>query len=231
MKEAIGYIRVSTQEQGRSGLGLEAQQDRIKRFCEAEGFNLTDWFSDIQSGKGDQTSNQRPGLEAALNRAKNGKCSVIVAKLDRLSRDVAFISNLMSQQVPFIVCELGVNVDPFMLHIYAVVGEQERRSISERTKAALQAKKARGERLGNVRINDAQVRSIEVRKSKADEFAIRLHSTIDMLQAQGMSHHQIADHLNQVGITTRRECKWHASQVGRLLGRIAAKGNRSAVPV
>src|SRR5215207_240117 len=148
MKPAVAYIRVSTARQGRSGLGLEAQQAAIARFCEAEGFEVVAERIEVETGKGADALDRRPELAAALAEAKRRKCPVLVAKLDRLSRDVAFIAGLMAQRVPFIVAELGPDADPFMLHIYAALAEKERRLISARTKATLAAAKARGKRLG-----------------------------------------------------------------------------------
>jgi DNA invertase Pin-like site-specific DNA recombinase len=133
MKPAIAYIRVSKPRQGRSGLGLEAQQTSIAQFCEVEGFAVQATFTEVETGKGFDALERRPQLAAALADAKKLKCAVIVAKLDRLSRDVAFIAGLMAQRVPFIVTELGIDADPFMLHIYAAVAEKERRMIAERT--------------------------------------------------------------------------------------------------
>ena len=119
MKTAIAYTRVSTKKQGESGLGLEAQQEALRRFAEAEGFRLIETFSEVETGKGADALDKRPQLAAAIAKAKEHAAPVIVAKLDRLSRDVHFISGLMAQKVPFIVTTLGANVDPFMLHIYA----------------------------------------------------------------------------------------------------------------
>src|SRR5712675_2582471 len=107
-------------------------------------------YVDIETGKGADALDRRPQLGAALAAAKSAKCSVLVSKLDRLSRDVAFVAGLMAQRVPFIVAELGCDADPFMLHLYAALAEKERCLISERTKAALQAKRASGARLGNL---------------------------------------------------------------------------------
>ena len=148
MSPLVAYFRVSTQKQGRSGLGLEAQRKAVASFAEAEGFTIIAEFTEIETGKGSDALDRRPELKAALKAAKKAKCEVAVAKLDRLSRDVAFISGLMAQRVPFIVAALGRNVDPFMLHIYAAMAQQERAMISRRTKEALAAAKARGVKLG-----------------------------------------------------------------------------------
>src|SRR4051794_39253230 len=151
MPDAIAYYRVSTARQGRSGLGMEAQRAAVSRFAEAEGFTLTAEFVEVETGKGADALDRRPQLAAALAAGRSGKCPVIVAKLDRLSRDVAFVASLMAQRVPFIVTELGLDADPFMLHLYAALAEKERRLISERTRSALAARRAQGAKLGNRR--------------------------------------------------------------------------------
>ena len=147
MRPAIGYIRVSTAKQGRSGLGLEAQQEALQRFAEANGFAFLETLTEVESGGDDN----RPELTRALARAKKERAHIIVAKLDRLSRDVHYISGLMKHRVPFIVAELGADTDPFMLHIYAALAEKERLMISQRTKAAMKAAKARGVSIGGLR--------------------------------------------------------------------------------
>src|SRR5262245_52415146 len=149
MKSAIAYYRVSTQRQGRSGLGLEAQRTAVACFAEAEGITIAGEFTEVETGKGADALDRRLQLAAALATARKEKCPVLVAKLDRLSRDVAFIAGLMAQRVPFIVAELGTDADPFMLHLYAALAEKERRQISERTRAALAARKEHGMKLGN----------------------------------------------------------------------------------
>src|SRR5437764_10718716 len=151
MERAIAYFRVSTQRQHRSGLGLDAQRAAIERFAATESLTIAAEFVEVETGKGADALDGRPRLAAALSTAKAAKCSVVVAKLDRLSRDVAFVAGLMAQRVPFIVAELGRDADPFMLHLYAALGEKERRLIAERTKAALAAKRANGGKLGNPR--------------------------------------------------------------------------------
>ena len=155
MSPIVAYYRVSTQKQGRSGLGLEAQKKAIASFAAAEGLTVVAEFTEIETGKGADALDRRSELKAALKAAKKAKASVAVAKLDRLSRDVAFISGLMSQKVPFIVVSLGRDVPSFMLHIYAALAEEERRTISLRTREALQAAKARGVKLGRQEIADA----------------------------------------------------------------------------
>src|SRR5260370_36736986 len=152
MSPLVAYYRVSTQKQGRSGLGLEAQRNAVWQFAKAEGFEIVAEFTEVETGKGSDALDRRPELKAALKAAKKTKCEVAVAKLDRLSRDVAFIAGLMSQRVPFIVCALGRNVDPFTLHIYAALAEQEGRLISQRTSAGLQPAKQRGLNLGRHQI-------------------------------------------------------------------------------
>ena len=153
MTSAVAYLRVSTREQARSGLGLEAQRAAILAFCVADG-GLTvgdgDWFIEAESGKRvSDTLKARPQLAAALARAEVLKGPVLVAKLDRLSRDVHFVSGLMVHGVEFIACELGRQSDPFMLHLFAALAEKERALISQRTAAALKALKARGKQLGS----------------------------------------------------------------------------------
>ena len=149
MGRAVAYLRVSTQQQQRSGLGIEAQRAAIERFAAAESLTIIEEYAEFETGKGADALDRRPQLAAALAAARKAKCSIVVSKLDRLSRDVAFVSGLMAQRVPFIVAELGRDADPFMLHLYAALAEKERRLISERTTAALQAKRASVAKLGN----------------------------------------------------------------------------------
>src|SRR5256885_9789581 len=186
MEGAIAYLRVSTQRQQRSSLGIEAQRAAIERFANAESLAITAEFVEFESGKGADALERRPQLAAALAAAKSSKCSVVVAKLDRLSRDVAFVSGLMAQRVPFIVAELGRDADPFMLHRYAALAEKERRLISERTRAALAAKKAAGARLGNPHnLNHASSLGRAALARAADEFAFGLIPVIQAIRATG----------------------------------------------
>src|ERR1035441_5830643 len=145
---AVGYLRVSTDQQRRSGLGLDAQRAAVRAFADREGFEVSQWFTDVETGKGSDALERRPKLAEALRVAKKGRWPVMVATLDRLSRDVHFISGLMAERVEFIVTDLGRQADPFILHLYAALAEKERALISDRTKAGLQAAKRRGQRLG-----------------------------------------------------------------------------------
>lgn len=150
MNRAVAYLRVSSREQGKSGLGLEAQRNTIEQWAAVDGVTIADWFTEIESGKRvSDTFAKRPQLAAALNRAKAIEGPVIVSKLDRLSRDVHFVSGLMVHGIEFIACELGRQSDPFMLHLFAALAEKERALISQRTTAALAALKRRGVKLGS----------------------------------------------------------------------------------
>src|SRR6266436_1186624 len=144
MQATIGYLRVSTREQGRSGLGLAAQRHEIEAFALREGFAVRSWHQDVQTGAGADALLLRPGLAAALREAKAARCPLIVSRLDRLSRNVHFISGLMEHKVHFVVVALGKDCDEFTLHIYASLAEQERKMISERIRAAYAAAKLKG---------------------------------------------------------------------------------------
>ncbi|WP_292554992.1 recombinase family protein [Mesorhizobium sp.] len=180
---------------------------------EAEDLELIAEFQEVETGKGADALNKRPQLAAALSDAKRNDCAVVVAKLDRLSRDVAFISALMAKRTLFIVAELGADVSPFMLHIYAAVAEQERAMISQRTKDALAAVKARGVKLGNPQIRKAQEAAAERRTAIADGFASNVLPIIREIQATGASMRKTAAALNARGIPTARGGTWAATQI------------------
>jgi DNA invertase Pin-like site-specific DNA recombinase len=220
MSQAIAYYRVSTQQQGRSGLGIEAQRAAVVRFADSEGIEIVAEHVEIETGKGADALDRRPELATALARARKLKCPVVVAKLDRLSRDVAFISGLMAHRVPFVVAELGIDADPFVLHLYAALAEKERALISARTKAALAAKKAAGAQLGNPRAAEAAVKAQAAHRASADRFAANVLPIIESIRASGISTHLgIADALNNRGVRTARGGRWHATTVRNLLGR------------
>ena len=219
MKSVVGYIRVSTQSQGHSGLGIEAQRAAIARFAEAEGYTVVGEHVEVETGKGADAIDRRPELAAALAHARKAKCPVIVAKLDRLSRDVAFISGLMAQKVPFIVAELGADADPFMLHLYAALAEKERSLISQRTRAALAAKKAQGAKLGNrTNLADAQAKGQAANGAQADRHAANVLPIIREIQGAGVvTLAGIANVLNALGVRTARGGRWHSSTVRNAL--------------
>ena len=223
MKPIISYLRVSTTKQGRNGLGIESQREAIARFAAAEGFQVVAEHVEVETGKGFDAIDRRPELAAALAQAKKLRCAVIVAKLDRLSRDVAFIAGLMSQKVAFVVAELGADADPFMLHLYAALAEKERSLISQRTTAALQAKKAAGAQLGNrTNLSEAQAMGAAANAAQAIQFAANVLPVIETVKSSGVNTLAgIADALNARGIATPRGGQWHASSVRNLLARAA----------
>ena len=216
----VTYIRVSTSSQGRSGLGIEAQRQVLSQFVKAEGFEVVREFVEVETGKGADALDRRPQLKAALAAAKKLRCQVGVAKLDRLSRDVHFISGLMAHKVPFVVAELGSDVDPFVLHLFAALAEKERSLISTRTRQALSAAKARGVTLGNPRLHEARRNAVEAVKAEADRYAANVLPIIREAQNAGASTlRQIAEALNARGIPTARGGHWYAQSVANVLER------------
>lgn len=213
-KSVVSYIRVSTAGQGRSGLGLEAQSDAIARFAKDQGYSIAAEYVEIETAKGADALERRPRLAAAIKHARRVKGPVIVAKLDRLSRDVSFISGLMTHKVPFVTVELGADTDPFLLHLFAALAERERRIIGERTRVALQAAKARGVKLGGT--NAQSIANCEDANRRAEQ----LRSIFAELAS--MSANKAAAELNQRSVPTPKGGQWHALTVMRLRKRLAA---------
>jgi DNA invertase Pin-like site-specific DNA recombinase len=207
----VAYYRVSTDGQGKSGLGLEAQRAAVRRFAEAESFTVAETFVEVESGKGSDALDKRPQFAAAMKAARRLKTYVVVAKLDRLSRDVHFISGLMTRKVPFIVAALGRDVDPFMLHIYAALAEKERVLISERTKVALAAAKARGVQLGNPEIGARNALAAAGRDAALRPILIEL---------AGRTLREIAQALTDRGIEAPRGGNWNPMTTMRVLRRL-----------
>ena len=210
MKQFVVYTRVSTKRQGDSGLGLEAQERDIAIFFESyaeQPYEVLERFCDVESGlKAD-----RPQLTAAIALAKRTGATLLVARLDRLSRSVAFIATLMEdKKLDFRVATMPTACK-FNLHIYAALAEQEREFISKRTKAALQAAKARGVKLGGAR-PEAEARHAAV-KATADGNAVRVSKAIKSHRLAGATHREIAEHLNQLKVTTARGGAWYATTV------------------
>ena len=168
----------------------------------------------METGKGSDALDRRPQLKAALGRRKETRCHVAVAKLDRLSRDVHFISGLMAHKVPFLVAELGPDVDPFVLHLFAALAEKERALISTRTRQALAAAKARGVTLGNPKLHAARKSALKAVTAEADRFAANVLPIIREAQKAGAtSLREIAAALNARGVATARGGQWHAKSV------------------
>jgi DNA invertase Pin-like site-specific DNA recombinase len=220
MQPAVAYARVSRPRQGRSGLGLEAKRAAIAQFAETHSYKVADTFSEVETEKGADALERRPELAAAIKPARalgNGgraqAAPVIVAKLDRLSRDVHFISGLMVHKVPFIVTELGPDVDPFMLHIHAAVAEKERNRIAQRTREALAAAKARGVKLGDPELGKRN-------RAAAVELAEELREIVEPLALAGQTLSAIAAELDRRGVKPPGGGAWHAPQVIRLVDRL-----------
>jgi DNA invertase Pin-like site-specific DNA recombinase len=221
MRQAIGYCRVSTREQGDSRNGLEAQRAELERFAQANGYSLLVVVEEVASGALDLQG--RPVLQQALATARRHKACVLVSKLDRLSRDVAFVSALMAQGVRFIVSELGEDVDPFVLHLYAALAEKERAMIGARTKAALTALKARGVVLGNPsNLAYAADKGRQAQRDAAKAFAERVSPMLSRMKREGMSLQAMARELNAQGTPTPRGGAWSASSVATTLNRLNA---------
>ena len=216
----IAYYRVSTAKQGRSGLGLEAQREALARFGATEGFEIVREFVEIETGKGADALDRRPQLAAALAEARRRRCAVGVAKLDRLSRDVHFISGLMAHRVPFLVAELGSDVDPFILHLFAALAEKERAMISTRTREALSRAKARGVKLGGPKLAQARKAAVKIIKTNADRHAANVLPIIREIQRAGAkSLRAIAEALNARGVATARGGRWQGMTVSNVLAR------------
>jgi DNA invertase Pin-like site-specific DNA recombinase len=220
MKPIVAYVRVSTNQQGRSGLGVEAQREALSRFAQIEGLDLVAEFVEVETGKGIDALDRRPQLAAALARARALRCPVAVSKLDRLSRDVHFISGLMTHRVPFVVADLGPDVDPFVLHLFAALAEKERALISGRTKSALAAAKAKGVKLGNPKLGVARGHAVLALKAEADRAARNVLPIISEIQKSGATTlRAIATALNARGVPTPRAGRWHAASVRNALAR------------
>ncbi|MET4425677.1 recombinase family protein [Bradyrhizobium sp. RT3a] len=216
----VTYIRVSTSGQGRSGLGIEAQRQALAHFAATEGYEVVREFVEVETGKGSDALDRRPQLKAALAAARKLRCHVGVAKLDRLSRDVHFISGLMAHKVPFVVAELGPDVDPFVLHLFAALAEKERALIATRTRQALSAAKARGVTLGNPRLQVARKNAVGAVMAEADRYAANVLPIIKEAQKAGATTlRQIAEALNARGIPTARGGQWYAQSVANILER------------
>jgi DNA invertase Pin-like site-specific DNA recombinase len=223
--KAVAYYRVSTAAQGGSGLGLEAQQHAVESLCAGRGWEIiAPPFTEVESGK----RADRPELAKALHRAKVTGATLVVAKLDRLSRNVAFLAALQESGVKFIAADMP-EANELTVHIMAAVAQAERKAISKRTKEALQAAKARGQRLGNPngaealrRAQRGNTASVDAIKTAATDRAEQLRPVIADMRARGISSlGGLAAALNDGGMVTARGGRWHASSVRNLLARLS----------
>ena len=219
MKRYVLYRRVSTSEQGKSGLGLDAQDKDMRTYLEGyseQPYEVIGAFTDVTSGADDK----RPELIKALSMARSHGAELLVSKLDRLSRKVSFIAGLLGDRKEHLRVASMPHADKFQLHIYAALAEQEREFISIRTKAALKEAKARGVKLGGAR--DKTLKRNAVVQANAKERAEKVQGLIEPLREAGKSLREIAAELNKAGVKTARGGEWQASQVKRTIDRLAA---------
>lgn len=217
MRKAVAYYRVSTDQQGRSGLGLEAQQTAVTSFAGHSGYNILQEFTEVESGR----KKNRPILQEALTFCKKQKAVLIIAKLDRLGRNVAFISALMESRAEFVAVD-NPHANSLHLHIMAAFAEHERNQISIRTKEALQSAKRRGVKLGQHGRNVLSKQN----KQEADIFAKQMRPIIDQLKQEGFTTYRaILAELNKREIPTARGTgyAWHFSSVQNLMNRLKEK--------
>lgn len=216
----IAYYRVSTDRQGRSGLGMEAQREAVTRYLNGGNWQLLEEFVEVESGKRDDN---RPQLAAALAACRKHKATLVIAKLDRLARNVAFIANLMDSKAEFVAVDFPT-ANRLTLHIMAAFAEHEREMISARTKAALAVRKAQGARLGNrTNLAFAQAKGGAAVKREADVFAANVLPVIERIKATGAtSYNAIAKALNDRGVKTAKGGTWAAATVRNVMLRAPA---------
>lgn len=227
-KTFIAYYRVSTQKQGASGLGLEAQQAAVRNYLQNGVGTLVDTFQEIETGKGADALSKRPQLRAALDACKRHGATLIIAKLDRLARNVHFVSGLLETGVDFVAADMP-EANKVMIQMHAVMSEWERDQISTRTKAALAAVKARGAKLGTAGAANLK-RNIEARQAAADAFAGRLSGVLGGFRAAGMSQRQMVSELNASGLKTARGGTWSLQQLQRVLKRLPTQAPPNEQP-
>jgi DNA invertase Pin-like site-specific DNA recombinase len=214
----IAYYRVSTQKQGQSGLGLEAQRQAVYTYLNGGNWELIGEFTEVETGKGADAIAKRPELKKALEAAKKAKATLIIAKLDRLARNVHFVSGLIESGVEFVAADMP-QANKVMIQMHAVMSEWERDQISARTKAALAAAKARGVSLG-VAGKDNLKPNIEQRQEAAKVFAENLRGVITGMESRGLSQRAMAAELNALGIKTPRGGEWSQSQLHRVMSKL-----------
>lgn len=226
----VAYYRVSTQKQGRSGLGLDAQRELVASYLRTTGGRLAGEFTEVETGKGAKALDRRPQLRGALAACQTHKATLLIAKLDRLARNVHFVSGLLEAGVPFVAADMPT-ADRTMIQIYSVMAEFEARQVSARTKAALAQAKARGVVLGAEGPRNLRPHT-EARQAASRAFAARLRKQFDTYRSQGLTQRQMVADLNNLGITAPQGGLWRLNQVQRVLVRLHAEGidHRRSVP-
>lgn len=214
----ISYFRVSTQKQGASGLGLEAQREAVSRFLNGGNWELVAEFQEVETGKGSDALAKRPQLKAALAACRKEGATLIIAKLDRLARNVHFVSGLMESKVKFVACDMP-EANELTIHIMAAFAEHEAKRISQRTKDALAVAKSRGIVLGRAGSDNLRP-NVEARQKTADNFAEKLRPLFDGMKTRGLSQRNMVTELNKIGVPAPRGGDWQLSQVQRIIQRI-----------
>ena len=216
-RKFVAYYRVSTQKQGLSGLGLEAQKIAVSAYLKETEWQLIDEYTEIETGKGANALDKRPQLRAALDNARKQGATLIIAKLDRLARNVHFVSGLLETGVEFVAADMP-QANKVMIQMYSVMAEWERDQISARTKAALHAARASGVRLGVAGTKNLQ-RNLAERKEASCEFARRLAGVINGFKASNLTQRAMVVELNQLGIRAPRGGEWSLNQLQRVIAR------------
>lgn len=217
MKKYVAYYRVSTQKQGASGLGLEAQKQSVRQYLSNHNYDLVAEFTEIETGKGADALSKRPQLKQALELCRKSSATLLIAKLDRLARNVHFVSGLIETNCDFIAVDMP-QANKVMLQIHAVMSEYERDQISARTKAALKAAKKKGRVLGKAGPTNLKA-NLDTRKKAADDFARKLSSVIEGFKASKLNQRQMVEELNQLEISTAKGGTWTLVQLQRVLAR------------
>lgn len=212
----VVYLRVSTQRQGASGLGLDAQRESVSQYLNGGDWEVVGEFVEVESGR--KTDQQRPELAKALAMAKREGAQLLVAKLDRLARNVHFISGLMQSGVKFVAIDLP-EANDLTLHVMAAFAEHEAKRIAQRTREALQQAKSRGVVLGAAGAANLK-RNIEQRQQRADEFALSLRREIAGMRAERLTQREMVAELNRMGRKTARGGEWSLAQIQRVMKRL-----------
>lgn len=213
----VAYFRVSTQKQGVNGLGMDAQKETVRQFL-SNGGELVGEFVEVETGKGANALAKRPQLAAALALCKKTGAKLLIAKLDRLARNVHFVSGLMESKVKFVACDMP-EANDLTIHVMAAFAEHEAKRISQRTREGLAAAKARGVVLGAAGAGNLR-RNVSERRESAHENAQRLMPVFEGFKAQGFTQRRMVDALNSSGITTAKGGLWSLVQVQRILSRL-----------